>query len=118
MPEVIARLPFATESLLDLMYELEGYFAQIAFLEKHTDKKFIGNRKKEIQNDYRNILSSAYNPGWDINSDIICDVIDEFQNIDNKDKPKHIKERALYAHQILNNDLSLIDIEELIERYA
>lgn len=118
MPEVIARLPFVTESLLDFIYELEGYFAQIAFLGKYTDKKFIKERKKEIQNDYRGILSAAYNPGWDINSDIICDAIDEFENIDTKDKPESIKEQALYAHQLLNDDLSLMNAEELEERYA
>lgn len=118
MPEVLARLPFATESLLDFMYELEGYFAQIAFLGKHKDKKFIKERKKEIQNDYRSILSAAYNPGWDINSDIICDAIDEFENMDTADNSESIKERSLYAHQILNDDLSLMDIEELEERYA
>lgn len=118
MPEVIARLSFATESFIDFMYELEGYFAQIAFLEKHTDKKFIVERKKEIENDYRNIISAAYNPGWDINADIICDAIDEFQNMtDIGLDPEFIKERALFAHQILNDDLSLVPMDDLLERY-
>lgn len=123
MPEVLARLPFVTESFHEFIYELEGFFAQIAYCGKHTDRKFMEKRYKEIENNFRNLLTTAYHPGWDINTDVICDAIDAFHGI-NADiylgnfNPEYIKEDAILAHQILNEDPTLMDEKDLLEIYG
>lgn len=110
-----ARELASTDTILeDLVQDLEGHLAAIAFCGGHADLADVERRISDMKKIYGLFMDGGFLPyGLNPAHDAINEAYDEFEILAEWGDPEYILERARYAFSCLNSPIE----ESNFERY-